>query len=200
MNESKNFEEKYCDLFLKVTRTDFLNKAYPPGIEQRGDSLLITFYNRQLILDKTGIRDLEDMPLTFAVRFVICRYLLANETSAANTSEKLVTLRELTDSGPLFSNVVTNTGKIIETTFSGRCDHLREKCRKLHGTFIPGNSYDLCVRFNAVEGVPIILSFNDQDEMMPAKALFLFQANAGNYLDIESLTILCTYLTGQLIN
>jgi len=60
-------------------------------------------------------------------------------------------------------------------------------------------SYDLSVRFKALSRIPIILNFNDKDDMMPANAGFLFQDNADKYLDLECLSIICTYLTGQLI-
>ena len=62
------------------------------------------------------------------------------------------------------------------------------------------SSYDLSVRFQALSRIPIILNFNDTDDMMPANAVFLFHDNADRYLDLKSLGILCTYLTGLLIN
>jgi hypothetical protein len=35
--------------------------------------------------------------------------------------------------------------------------------------------------------------------MLPANAAFLYHDNADTYLDLESLMVTCTYLTGQLI-
>ena len=60
-------------------------------------------------------------------------------------------------------------------------------------------SYDLSVRFKALSRIPIIMNFNDKDDMMPASAVFLFHDNADKYLNLECLSIVCTYLTGQLI-
>ena len=60
-------------------------------------------------------------------------------------------------------------------------------------------SYDLSARFQALPRIPVILNFNDKDELMPAKAVFLYYDNGDVYLDLQSLTITCTYLTGLLI-
>ncbi len=114
-------------------------------------------------------------------------------------SNRLVTFREFANAGPLFSNFVTNTGKIIETTFSGNLEKLRKQCLKLGGIIMETESYALSVRFLALPRIPVILNFNDKDELMPAKAVFLYHDNADVYLDLQSLTITCTYLTGQLI-
>jgi hypothetical protein len=37
------------------------------------------------------------------------------------------------------------------------------------------------------------------DELLPAQSAFLFHDNADKYLDIKSLGIIATYLTGLLI-
>ncbi len=69
----------------------------------------------------------------------------------------------------------------------------------IQGHEVTNAIYDLSVDFRALPKVPIILNFNDTDELMPANAVFLYHDDAETYLDLESLTIICTYLTGLLI-
>lgn len=106
---------------------------------------------------------------------------------------------EILNAGPLFSRFAENTGKIITTTFSGQMAKLKSRCQNLGGTILETGSYDLSVAFRALPRVPIILNFNDTDELMPANAGFLYHDDAETYLDLESLTIICTWLTGLLI-
>ncbi len=200
MNKQQNFEEKYNELFVEINQIDITDRAYMPGVQRTENSIFIDFYNRRIILNEKDILDKDDEPLTDAVKTVVCRYLLMSKSSIHDNPEKLVTLRELSGASPLFSNVASNTGKIIETTFSGHLDELKNKCLKLGGTIISSNAFDLSCRFKAFNRIPIILNFNDEDEMMPANACYLFQESAGKHLDIEGLTVLCTYLTGQLIS
>ncbi len=78
-------------------------------------------------------------------------------------------------------------------------DQLKIRCEELEGQpeNIPG--FDLSYRFKALTHVPIVLNFNDIDDMMPAQAGLLYQKNAITFLDSTCLGIIITYLTGQLI-
>jgi len=61
-------------------------------------------------------------------------------------------------------------------------------------------SYDLNIQFKALPKIPVILQFNDTDEIFPAQAVFLFYDDAVQYLDLRSLAGIITYLTGLLIS
>jgi hypothetical protein len=111
----------------------------------------------------------------------------------------MVTFREFSNAGPLFSRFSENTGQIISTSFSGQADKLKLRCQRLGATLIETASYDLNAAFKALNNVPIFLNFNDADDLMPANTVFLFHDEAESYLDLECLTIVCTYLTGLLI-
>ncbi|MCD4743767.1 MAG: DUF3786 domain-containing protein [Desulfobacteraceae bacterium] len=163
------------------------------------NSFVFDFFNRKIKSSKDEFHALDEEPLTDAIKNVFHQYLSQCPDSIGQTSNKLVTLREFSDSGPLFSRFTANINKIIETTFSGQVDNLLNRCHRLGGTVIDNASYDLSIKFKALSKIPIILNFNDTDEMMPANAVFLFQDSANNYLDIKGLGTLLTYLTGQLI-
>ena len=199
MNYSKIFDQKLNHDFASVQKIDFFKNAEILGIRQKNGSLIFDFFNRQISFSQDGIYDIDGHPLTDAVKDVLCQYLLMCPDPICESSNKLVTLREFSDSGPLFSTFTANTGKIIGTTFSGNLDDLISRCLTLGGIIMENASYDLSVRFKALSRIPIILNFNDKDDMMPVSAVFLFHDNADKYLDLECLSIICTYLTGQLI-
>ncbi len=199
MENLKIFDQKLNDDFSMVKKIDFYKNAEILGIRKNNGSLIFDFFNGQILFSQNGIDDVEDQPLADAVKYVLCQYLLMCPDPIWESSDKLVTLRELSDSGPLFSSFTANTGKIIEKTFSGNLEKLINRCLSLGGIIMKNASYDLSVRFKALSRIPIILNYNDRDDMMPARAGLLFQDNANKYLDLESLSILCTYLTGKLI-
>ena len=199
MDYSKIFDQKLNHDFSRVKKIDFFKNAEILGIRQNSRSLIFDFFNRQILFSKNGIDDVKGQPLTDAVKDVLCQYLLMCPDPIYESSNSLVTLREFSKSGPLFSSFTANTGKIIETTFSGNLEKLINRCLSLGGILMKDKSYDLSAKFRALSRIPIILNFNDKDDMMPASAVFLFQDNANKYLDLEGLSILCTYLTGQLI-
>ena len=199
MNYSKIFDQKLKHDFSRVKEIDFFKSAENLGIRKNNGSLIFDFFDRQIVFSNEGIDDINGQPLTDAVKDILCRYLLMCPDPIFESSNRLVTLREFSDSGPLFSSFTANTGKIIGTTFSGSLENLINRCLTLDGIIMKNVSYDLSVRFKALSRIPIILNFNDQDDMMPANAGFLFQDNADKYLDLECLSILCTYLTGHLI-
>jgi hypothetical protein len=111
----------------------------------------------------------------------------------------MVSFREFSNAGPLFSRFSENTGKIISTSFSGQADKLKQRCQHFGATLLENPSYDVSAEFIALNNVLVFLNFNDVNDLMPANTVFLFYDDAESYLDLECLTIICTYLTGLLI-
>jgi len=199
MEDSKIFDKTYKDYLAQLKDFDFLKKADILGIQKRDQSYIFEFFNRKIAFDQNNFIDSEDREVTFAVKVVLCKYLLMCPEKVSESSNRLVTFREFSNAGPLFSNFTANTNKIIETSFSGRLETLKAKCLKLGGTLMEADAYDLSVRFRALHRIPIIFNFNDKDEILPAKSVFLYHDNAENYLDLECLSITATFLTGLLI-
>ena len=202
MDNSKIFDQKFDTsmTLLKQEEINFAERAEILGGQYKNNSLTLDFFNRKAVVTKDAIKDKESKELTFAIKFLLCQYILLCPETLPEKSSKLMTFRELKDSGPLFSRFVSNTNKIIETSFSGNIERLKTQCLKLGGIIMEAANYDLCVRFKALPRIPIILNFNDKDDIMPASANFLYHEDAQSYLDLECLSITCTYLTGQLIN
>ncbi len=199
MKNSKTFEQKYNNSFLMIRDIGLLANSDISDIRQHNGSTKLDFFNQKIILSDDGVNSTGSETLTMALKYLICQYLQKFNESACESSNRLVTIREFADGGPLYSSFTSNTGKILETSFSGNIERLKQRCLSLGGIIMENPSYDLSVRFKALSRVPVILNFNDIDEFMPASSVFLFHDNAISYLDLECLTIICTWLTGQLI-
>jgi Domain of unknown function (DUF3786) len=199
MDNSKIFHDVYPDLLSRVKPMDLSEKLKILGIQKRGALFIFDFFNHQLVFDGKDFFDTEGADPTPAVKVLICTYILMSPDKELKSDGKLVTFREFPDAGPLFSRFTENTAKIIQTHFSRRREALSYRCLKLGGTIIANQSYDISIRFRALPKIPIILNFNDADELMPASAGFLYHDTAATYLNLQCLSITCTYLTGLLI-
>lgn len=197
----QSFDEKLKHCMLEFQKFVFSpEKADILGARIVGPSFEIDFFNRKILVSKQGLTVAEGSDLTPAVRVLVLKYLLLCPDRIHETTNKLVTFREFSNAGALFSSFTTNTAKIIETTFTGNLAKLKQQCTRLGGTLVATASHDMSVRFRALHRIPIILNFNDREETLPANAAFLYHDNADNYLDLESLMVTCTYLTGLLIH
>ncbi len=195
------FDDKLKECMLEFQEFVFSpEKADILGVRTIGQSFAIDFFNRKILVSKQEVIDTEGSDLTSAVRVLLLKYLLLCPDHIHETTNKLVTFREFSNAGSLFSSFTTNTAKIIETTFSGNLAKLQQQCTRLGGTIVENASHDMSVRFRALHRIPIILNFNDREESLPANASFLYHDNADRYLDLESLMVTCTYLTGLLIH
>jgi hypothetical protein len=182
-----------------MSKIDFSKTAKVLNIRQKNGSLIFNFFNQQVTFSKDNILNTGDHSFTDMIKDVLYQYLSNCPDQIFDDSHNFVTLREFSNSGPLYSRFTANTYKIIETTFSGHLDNFVKQSLTLGGTIMDNVSYDVSIRFQALSKIPIILNFNDIDDMMPANAVFLFNDNANKYLDLKGLSVLCTYLTGQLI-
>ena len=199
MDNSKFHNEAYRADLPKIKGFDFKEKSDILGIQKKDGFFIFPFFNRELAYDGGDFIDLAGKEVLPTIKLVLSRYMMMCPKKASQGSGRLLTFREFPDSGPLFSRFVNNTSKIMETTFSGRPGELEKRCRKLNGRIVNTDSHDLIVRFNALLRIPIIFNFNDAEDGMPAQAGFLFQDNAGDYLNLETLAIISTCLTGSLI-
>ena len=170
------------------------------GLQKTGKGYRFDFFNRPILFDHQDFVDLSGQELSFSIKIVLCKYLLNCSQPPLKKSVRLVTFREFPEAGPLFYRFAENTSKTIEQTFSNRVDALEQKCRQFYGISVSDASYDLSIRLKVLPKIPITLQFNDVDDILPAKAVFLFHEDAVNYLDLKSIGSITTYLTGHLIN
>lgn len=193
-------DQKLNEYLTHIREQNNANLVDILGFQKTGKGYRFDFFNRQILFDHQDFIDLSGEELSLSVKIVLCKYMLNCPQPPLEKSVRLVTFREFSEAGPLFYRFAENTSKTIEQTFLNRVDDLEQKCRQLCGIPVSNASYDLSIRFKALPNIPIILQFNDVEGVFPAKAVFLFHEDAVNYLDLKSIGIIATYLTGHLIN
>lgn len=170
------------------------------GLQKTAKGYKFDFFNRPILFNHKDFIDLSGEKLSISAKTVLCKYMLSCPQPPFQNSAELVTFREFSRDSPLFYRFAENISKTIGQTFSNRVGMLEQKCSQIYGMPVSNTSYDLSVRFKALPRISITLQFNDVDDMMPAKATFLFHEDAINYLDLKSLGSVMTYLTGILIS
>lgn len=200
MTKNTIFEETYQNYISKIQAIDFLAKAELLLVKIQDGSLIVPLYNRNYIVSSDGIFAKDDLPVTTAVRVIIAKYVLTCNEFDQAADDPLMTYRDFKGASPLISYFTTNTNKTLETTFSGRLNLLRSKCREFGGEERRDPSYDCSFVFKALPRVPIILNFNDIDDLFPANCSILYRASAAEFLDMECLAMTGTLLSGKLIS
>jgi len=195
VQENRNVNE-YLPHVRKMSIDSTMNIL---GIQKGSQGYNFNFFNRKILFDGDDFIDLSGEDLQPAIKNIFCQYLINSPQNQIQGSGRLVTFREFSGAGPLFSRVVANTNKTIEQTFSSKPGTLDKKCRQILGIPLNNDSFDLCFQFKALPKIPIILQFNAADEILPANSTFLFQDDAQNYVDLKSLATIGTYLIGALI-
>ncbi len=200
MQQARVFEETYQRYLGELGKIDITTRADLLGARLEHGRLRIPFYEREFLVSKDGLEDCGGRSISPAVRVVLCKYILTCPTELPPLSDRLVTYREFRDAGPLTSYFTTNTNKILETTFAGNVSRLQERSLLLGGEIKASPIYDLSVQFYALPRIPVLLNFNDRDELFPASASLLYRASAECFLDMECLAITGTLLAGKLIH
>ncbi len=199
VERSKVFDQTYRRYLEEIRQFDFLAKADALGVETHEGALVIPLYNKKYLFNTEGITCQAGEVLTPAVQVMICKYILTCPVEIPEIKDRLVTYREFKDSGPLVSNFTTNTNKTLESTFTGKLSELKKRALDIGGQISGSETYDLSIDFHAFPRVPVILNFNDQDDMFPAVCSVLYRASAAHFLDMECLAMTGTLLTGKLI-
>lgn len=195
----KNSESIYRESLDRLHHIDLKSRAKELGMEYRGDELRFLFYGVPYAVSTRNVVDLTGKEINYTVSTLICKYLL-HSSGEIDESGELVTFREFKDAGPLAGYFIENTQKTIENEFSGRMEKLIKACLSIGGVIRDDSNDDVSIKFNALPRIPIYLRYNDKDDEFPAQCSVLFRRSAEKYLDLESLTVLGTYLVGNLIN
>lgn len=199
MQQARVFAETYQQYLVEIRKIDFLAKADLLGVIRHDEHLLVPLYNKVYRCSRDGIEGPDDSQVSPAVRVILCKYILTCPLGLPSLVDTLKTYREFKDAGPLTSYFTSNTNKIIETTFSGNLPGLRQRAEQIGGLVQHSESYDYSVQFHALPRIPVILNFNDRDEMFSASCSILYKTSAEIFLDMECLAMTGTLLAGKLI-
>ena len=198
MEKSKVFEETYDKYMSRISDIDLMPRAERIGAEPAGHALIVPYYKKPFRISTEGVFDETGKRANFAISVVLFQYVFSCPDEIPVAGD-WVSYREFKDAGPLAGYFTSDTIKIIETTFAGNPEALRDACKKLGGELLDDDpSWDLSVEFDMLPRIPVRLRFNDKDDEFPAQCSILFRQSAESYIDMESLAIGATYLTGML--
>lgn len=197
---SEVFKQTYDKYVSQIQQIDFLDKANVLGLEREGDSLIIPVYNTLYRFNSNGIVTEDEKELSVALQVILCKYLLTASMELIASENRWQPYREFKDAAPLVSHFTTNTTLLIENTFSGKVQALQKRCEDIGGEAQETEVYDLSFKFYAFPRIPVIVNFNDSDDLFPAACSILFSSSAEKYLDMECLSMTGTLLSTILTN
>ena len=194
MDKSSVFEETYTNYLAQIGKLDFEKIAGRLGAEMDGDDLIIPVFGKPMRVSLSGINGPSGSRPNFSVCVILFKYLLLcpDHDPAEND---WVGFKDFKDSAPFAGAFFNYTEVPLAKHFSGRLQDLEAACRQIHG-YAPAAtfSYDLCVQFNSLPKIPVLLLFNDADEEFPAQCAVLFERRAEKFLDME-----CLAMVGMLL-
>ena len=198
--EATIFETHYEDYCRQIAELDFPSKKETLDIQLSGNDAVIPFFGERYIVSKTGIADEFGNRPDYGICVILFRYLLLCPGAPVANIE-WSTLKDFHKSSQ-FTNLnvfSSDAERPIIKTFSGRFDALINASQKLGGKPADlSSSYDLSMEFIALPKIKILLLFNDSDGEFPASCSILFQRQAEEYLDPESLIMVGIAFTNRL--
>ncbi len=196
--KSRVFEKTYQDYLTQIAELDFNFIAPTLGAQVDGDEIIVPFFGKPYRISAQGITDPSGKKPHLSIAVILSKYLLMCpliEPLGGNW----MAFKDFKDAAPLahaFSNTVTRP---LAETFSGRLSALAASGKDMGG-YPPAEEfpYDLCLQFDALPKVPLLLLFNDQDEEFPAQCGVLFEKRTAKFIDMECLAMVgmlfCEYL------
>ncbi len=194
MEKSSVFEETYTNYLAQIAGLDFKKIAAQLGAERVAEELIILFFGNPLRVSADGITEASGSRPNFSVCVILFKYLLLCPDHDPVEND-WVSFKDFRDSSPFAGSFVNYTEAPIAKYFSGRVTQLEMACRKISG-HLPAEkfSYDLCMQFNALPQIPVLMLFNDADDEFAAQCAVLFERRAEKYLDME-----CLAMVGMLL-
>lgn len=188
------FDETYRHYLSEIGRIDYHAKADLLGVKQDGSALLIPFYDTTYTVSPEGIYDLSGSRTNPAVQVILAKYVLFCDSYSAHDPDSLKTYRDFKGSAPLHTYFKSNTTARIEVYFTGNLERLKEGAEAIGGVVMEADSYDFSVLFYALPRIPVLLNYNDIDDIFPAGCSVLYRESAELFLDME-----CLAMTGALL-
>jgi len=199
---SQVFEKHYNDYLQQLKTLDFDTIVPKLGglVNEnfQGKSFSLPFFGQSYDISPQGIINSSGKKPMYDVCIVLCRYLLMCPEKLPH-DRKWVAFRDLKDSGPLTVYFRDNVEQAISTGFAGKRDELKHCMAGLNG-YLPNLdvSYDLAMQVDALPKIPMVLLFNDADELFPPECSILFEKQVEAYLDAECIAMLGHQLVSQL--
>ena len=197
--KSPVFEENYQYYLEQIRNLDFHSIAFKLGACMEGKDMVLPFFGKSYRISKDGITGPTGKKPDYAICIIFFKYLLMcpDEKPAIGDWQSY---KDFPDAAPLISYFQKTVKTPIAQHFSGKLDRLWAACEHMEGS--PPDielSHDLAMRFEALPKIPVLLTFNDEDDEFPAQCSVLFQKQTQNYLDMEMTAGLGNLLAALLI-
>ena len=164
MHKSSVFEETYSNYLSQIGRLDFKQIADRLGAEMVGEELITPFFGKPIRISAAGISEPSGGRPNFSVCVVLFKYLLLCPDHDP-TENDWVSFKDFKDSAPFAGAFFNYTEVPLAKYFSGRLKDLAAACQGIQGhSPAAAFSYDLCMQFNALPKIPVLLLFNDADQ------------------------------------
>ncbi len=194
------FEKIYQEYLEQIKKIDLekLSEKIDEGAFWNGKELIIPLFSKPFFISKDGIKGTSRKRPSHEEIVVLSRYILSYPKEIRKDG-KWRHYRDFKDSAPLLSLFQNDVEKKIANLFSGKKDLLISCCKRLGGKEYRENwDYDISFLFNALPHIPLLLLFNDTDDIFPAQCILLFRESIEYFLDMESVAILGIILTRYL--
>jgi hypothetical protein len=194
------FEKNYRYYLEEIAKADFDAVKDTLGCRLDGDQMVVPFLGRAYRVSPSGITDEAGQRPGYVESVILARYVLQCPAFAAG-GDGWVSFKDFKATSH-FTNInyfASDTEQAIVKNFAGRLAELERTCRQTGG--VPhedGMPYDLCMRFDVLPRVSLLLLFNDRDDEFPAGCTVLFNQPAEAYLDPESLAMTGAMLAKRL--
>jgi len=187
--KSQVFDQTYEDYLSQIAGLDFNFIADTLGVKVDGGDVIVPLFGKSYRVSAQSITDSSGQKPHLAICVILCKYLLMCPMIQP-LGGNWMAYKDFKDAAPLiqaFSNTVTRP---LAETFAGRVAELESSGKKMGG-YTPGEEfpYDLCLQFDALPKVPLLLLFNDQDDEFPAQCGVLFEKRTEKFLDMECLAM-----------
>ena len=184
------FQEIYRDYLAQLGEAWDRLAFEDLGVVRDGAAILAPLYSRVYRVTPQGIAGPGGDKPSHARCVVLAKYLLA-QPGGVTPSGQWVSYRGFRDAAPYAPSFAQYAEGRIAKAFAGRREELARAVGTQGGVEADlGLGYDLCLALTALPRLPLLLLFNDRDEMFPAACSLLFDENAPAYLDMECLALL----------
>lgn len=196
MDGSRGFgghKKIYDDLLARIAEADIetLSRNLGLCVNEAGEAM-VPFGGADHLISTKGVKRRDGKkPLTAAASALIHYLLMGSEKRPAG---RFTTLSEL--ASPLFKHGGYSASALerpIARRFAGRVPELLSRAASLGGYCRgEGGIGGLSLVFDLLPHIPVQLVFYDGDDEFPARATLLYDANAAEVIDFESLAVLAT--------
>ncbi|MFV0436817.1 MAG: DUF3786 domain-containing protein [Desulfopila sp.] len=193
------FAKTYHQYLRRIGEIDYLAKAELLGATVEGKQLVIPFYHRSYLVSPEGIRACDGKRPSERARVILANYVLYCDHGVADGADPYRSFRDFADAMPLLSYFANTVSQPLIAGFSGKREELEKAALALGGFSQENAGFDCSMLFQALPKIPVMLNFNDADEMFAASCSILYRRSAARFLDMECLAVTGTVLTSRLL-